>query len=148
MTSAADPMYTLKETDHDSGLPSFRRLFLEIADPTGYRQAKELLGGWEHWLALCSSKWFSDYIDPILQELEIKLRSEAILAVYLIMTKGEKSALPAAKIFMDGDFLEKRGKGRPSKQEIQAEVKKQARISERVKADAERIGLSVISNNE
>jgi hypothetical protein len=134
-----DAIYTMKETDHEKGFPSFRRIYLEIADPTEYRQANELVGGWEHWQALCASKWFTDYIEGLREELEVKLKSEAVLNTYLIMEKQGNSSLPAAKMILDGVWKPKRGKGRPSKQEVEAEARKQAAIQRRVANDAERL---------
>ncbi len=141
-------IYTMKETDHPSGLPSFRRLYLEIADPTEYRQASELVGGWAHWQALNQSRWFDEFITPIREELEIKLRSEALLAAYMIIGSGKQGELQAAKFFAEGKYKPSRGRGRPSKADIESEVRKQAAINSRIRGDMERLGLTVIEGNE
>ena len=135
-----DPLFTLKDRDVSPDVRSFARLYLELADPTEYTQAKTLVGGWEHWQALCGSQWFSNFIAPLREELEVKLRSEAIVATYEIMQRRDKSALPAAKFFTD-TMYNQRKQGRPSKAEVQAEARKRAMIKERLEKDAERLNL-------
>lgn len=140
---ADEALYTMKEEDH-KGLPSFRRLYLEISDPTEYKVANELLGGWAHLQALCGSKWFTEYIAELRLELEVKLRSEAIVQLHKIMVAGGKSTVPAARYFIDGEYKPKRKPGRPSKQEVAEAADVHAKISRRVANDMERLGLSVI----
>ena len=137
----------MKPEDH-KGLPSFRRLYLELNDPEGYRVATEVLGGWEHWQTLMGSKWFQEYIQPIKEELEVKLRSDAIMVMYEIMLAKDKSALPAAKFFTEAGFKPKRGRGRPSNEEVEAETRRQAAIRKRLREDAKRLGISVAVDNE
>ena len=134
-------MFSMEQEDHIDGYASFHRLYLEIADPTEYRVATELLGGWEHWEKLCASKWFNDFIEPLRLELEIKLRSEALMRSYLIMHSDKPAALQASKMFAEGRHKEVKGRGRPSNAEVNAEAVKLAEIKNRVKEDAQRIGL-------
>lgn len=146
-TYSPDAIYTMQEEDRD-GRPSFRRLYMEISDPSEYRVANELLGGYAHWQALCRSEWFQDYISGLREELEVKIRSEGVLRMQMLMNSDKNTALAAAKFFAEGKYKEKRGRGRPSNAEVAAETKKQARINQRVADDAARLGLSVITNDE
>lgn len=151
-SSPDKPLYTMKPDDlppsaqFPDGLPSFARLFLEYRDPTYYQQAIALLGGWEHWELLNQSKWFSDYITPIKDELEIKLRSEGQRKLMELMVSDDRSALAAARYFADAGFRPKKV-GRPSNAQITAEAKKQAEINRRIQGDAKRLGLKVIEGN-
>lgn len=135
-SKVASPLYTMKDQDYN-GLPSFTRLFLEIGDPTCWRQANELLGGWDHWKALMSSEWFREYAETLLEKLDVKLRSEAVLAMELLKSKGD---FRAAQFFAKEDYKPKRA-GRPSKAQVEAEARKQAEIESRVAQDAARLGL-------
>jgi hypothetical protein len=136
-----DVLYSMRPDDHPSGYPSFTRLYLELNDPTEYTVATTLLGGWEHWQILQSSKWFSEYLAGLRIELEIKLRADAIHQLHRQMRRGDRVA---ARFFADAEFKEKKGRGRPTKDEIAHEKKIQAGIAARVEADAERLGLKVI----
>ena len=144
------PLYTMKPEDlppshlYPTGLPSFSRLYLELRDPWEYKQATTLMGGWEHWQVLCESKWFSDYILPLREELEIKLRSEGAIKVAEIMNSESRNTLVAAKYMADGLFRERKA-GRPSKAAITAEARKQAELQRRVQDDAKRLGLKIVS---
>lgn len=141
-------IYTLRESDHPDGYPSFSRLWIEIGDPEGYRQANELLGGWNHYKALLTSKWFSEYMEGVMEELEVKIRSEAILTMEMLKDKGGNGAMPAAKFLAEGKYKPARGRGRPSKAEVEIEARKQAAINSRVRDDMERLGLTVVEGNE
>lgn len=147
-TSPEPPLYTMRPDDHHTGLPSFRRLYLETSDPTEYTQATTLVGGWEHWQALLGSKWFSDYIVLLREEMEIKLRSEGILKQYQLMNNGQ-NPIGAARYFSDGEFIPRsRKRGRPSKEEVTKEARKQAEIERRVQDDAKRLGLTVVTGKK
>lgn len=150
-SSPDKPIYTMKPDDlpssalYPEGLPSFAKRYLALEDPTEYRAATELLGGWEHWTILCESKWFSDYILPLREELEIRLRSKGQGMLLKIMTSDNRNALAAAKYFADSGFKPKKV-GRPSNAQVEAEAKKQAEVQRRVQGDAKRLGLVV--NND
>ena len=142
-------LFSMKGEDHaEKGLPSFARLYLEICDPTEYRVATEILGGWEHWQVLNSSKWFQEFIEPLRAEVDIKLRSEALLQVVMKMGSEGGQALNAAKMLLEGKHKPKRGKGRPSNAEVKEEARRLAEVEKRVSNDAERMGLTLAVDNE
>ena len=147
-TSPDKPVYTMKPDDlpasvlYPDGLPSFAKRYLDLEDPTEYRAATELLGGWEHWTTLLDSKWFQDYIAPLREELEIRLRSKGQRTLVEIMESGDRNSLAAARYFADAGFRPKKV-GRPSNAQIEAEVKKEAEVRRRVAGDAKRLGLVV-----
>lgn len=140
-------LYTMKQEDLPNGRRSFHRLYMELSDPTEYRVATELMGGWDHWEAMQQSQWFSDYLASLRQELEVKLRSEAVVSIWEVMKAKGRSVVPAAKFFLDGDYKVKRGRGRPSKQEVKNEANTRAAAQRRLDEDMERLGLKVIDND-
>lgn len=152
-TSPDKPIYTLKPDDlppsaaHPKGLPSFSRLYLDLEDPTEYQAATTLLGGWEHWQVLLESQWFQNYITPLREELEIRLRSSGAKKVMEIMKGEDRNALAAARWFADGAFKPKKV-GRPSNSQIAAEAKKQAELDRRIRGDAQRLGLSIVNGDK
>lgn len=111
-------VYTLKNQDHE-GFPSLYRLYMEAADPTEYRFATSALDGWSHWEALCACSWFKPYLTSWRRELEIKIKSDALLEVLAIAKTGGKEKLAANRFLIEkGWEPQKSGKGRPSKDEV------------------------------
>lgn len=153
-TSQEKPVFTMKgedipETMTQDALPSFRRLYLEIGDPSEYRQAKELCGGWEHWQELLKSKWFTDYITDLRSELAVQLRSQGLMKLLEIMNGDDPNkAATIARYFADQDYREKRKPGRPSNEEVSRQAREIAESNQRVQRDAARLGLSVVPKNE
>ena len=143
LTEGYTPLFSLKDYDHQ-GKPSLKRLYLETADPTEYRFAVSHLGGWAHWLTLCELKWFQPYVDEWRMELEVKLRSDALIRVIEDSHSDSRSSTQSAKYLADGGYKEKAKRGRPTKQD-QAREKA---IKDRLSKDAERIGLSIIKQAE
>jgi hypothetical protein len=118
--------YTLKPYDHvykGKDLPSLKKIYLSLEDPTEYRIATEYLGGWDHWQRMCGNKQLLKYIEEWRAELEVKLRSKAIQEIISDSTSPSKSAVSSAKWLADRGWAEKRKAGAPSKQE-QAGIEK------------------------
>ena len=119
--------FTLKDIDYEYQgkiYPSLKRLYLEAADPTEYSFAKEYLLGWKHWQRMCDNKLIAKHIEEWRDELEVMLRSRAILDT---LKEAKKGHIQAAKCIEDRGWAT-RGAGRPSK----AEIEKQTRINERI----------------
>lgn len=119
--------FTLKDIDYKYQgkiYPSLKRLYLEAADPTEYSFAKEYLLGWKHWQRMCDNKLIAKHIEEWRDELEVMLRSRAILDA---LKEAKKGHFQAAKWIADRGWAT-RGAGRPSK----AEIEKQTRINERI----------------
>lgn len=135
-------VYTLKDEDVD-GFPSLYRLYMETSDPTEWRFAKNFLDGWEHWQMLCQCSWFEPIVARWREELELKIKGEALIQIQLLAEQEGKSQLSANKILLDGGWKapqEKRGPGRPKKLE-DVEKKKVLAFAERrrLQEDAERV---------
>lgn len=138
--------YTLM---HDrEGYICARKTFVEEGDPTGYKWAMKYLNeDYQHWQALMRTTWFPPYVEIWKEELEAKLRAEAITRIREISLEGGPSSLPAARFLATLD-KELRRPGRPSKQEIDKELKRNISALSMEKEDAERIGLKVVGGRD
>lgn len=136
-------VYTLKRRDH-LGYPSLYRLYMEACDPTEYRFAVANLNGWSHWQELVSSSWFQPYVEEWRHELEIKLRSDALASI-LVLSRSETNpnAYHANKYLLDGSWKVKGEvkRGRPTKEQVRAEILAQAASRADIDDDAKRLGL-------
>lgn len=106
-------VYTLKDEDYNYEgklYPSLKRLYLEMEDVVEYDFATKYLLGWSHWKRLEENKLLTPHIDVWREELELKLRSQAVRDI-IDMTADEKS-FQAAKWIADKGW-NKLGKGRP-----------------------------------
>lgn len=124
------------------GIVCVRKTFVDLGDPTGYRWAMKYLGDWDHWLKLCESPWFSEALNGWIKELEIKIRSEAIVRLVEISGSGTPQAISAAKFLATLEYKKQpNGRGRPSKSEMSAELKHLTQLAEEEQEDYERIRL-------
>lgn len=138
-----DPIFTLY---HDTpGYINARKTFVEIGDPTGYKWAMQYLGDYDHWQALMRHKWFREAVDDWKQELDAKLQSEGIDAIRRIARDGSESQALAAGKFLATKEWDKREKGRPTKAQVEANIKTETRRRSVEDEDMARIGL-VINN--
>lgn len=125
-------IYTLKAEDHNhNGIlyPSIRRIYLELEDPTEYEVASRCFINWDHWKRICENKLIRPHIDSWREELEVKLRSRAVKDL-MNLCASENGSFQAAKFLADRGW-DKRGAGRPSKEELQ----KRAAIAESIEND-------------
>lgn len=122
-------VYSLKDTDHHyrgEVYPSLKRLYLQHEDPTEYDFASTYLLGWNHWKRLTTNKMIRKHIDEWREELELKIKSQAVKDI-IDQCAMEGGSFQAAKWLADQGW-NKRGAGRPSKEQIE----KDKRISERI----------------
>lgn len=127
-------VYTLKDNDFEYNgklLPSIKRLYLEIADPTEYEFATACFIGWGHWQRICENKAIRRHIEEWRVELEVKLRSRGVKAAIFAANGGNYQA---AKWLADRGW-DTRGPGRPSKSDVERETKIQAAMSDEFSAD-------------
>ena len=124
--------FTLREKDFDTYI-SVYRVYME-AD-SEYEAAMYLLNSWEHWQVLCSSPFFKRYLDSWRQEREVK---ECAVAVKTLMKEAQAGNVTAAKALLDKN-LKTKGAGRPSKEQINKEVKRQAEVHKKVSSIVDRM---------
>jgi len=134
--------------DERPGLINCRTTFVDLKDPTGRKWALTYLGDWNHWLRLMRCQWFREAYEVWIAELNLQLKSEAIAKALEIMG-GENGAqaLAAAKFIATQEY-DKSTRGRPSKQELDGELKKAAQALSIEDEDLARIGLSVIKGGK
>lgn len=126
-----------------SGFIDCRSTFVELRDPTGYQWAMKYLGSYEHWSVLSQTNWFKPELEKWIEEIETIFTAEAIQKVREIASGDSAQSLPAAKYMAERGWEKTRG--RPSKSEMNKELKKHVeRITEHDE-DAKRIGLKVIT---
>lgn len=139
--------WTLKEKDlivGDKTYRSMKRIYLSMEDVTEYDFAMATLGSYKHWERLIESPIIRKHIDQWRKELNLKLKARAMKAIINAATVDEKSSFQAMKYLADNEYLDRKTKrGRPSKEEVSAELRKEVEINKTFKDDAERIGLKL-----
>ena len=133
-------VYTLKEYDHQYNgktYPSLKKLYLQEEDPTEYVFAEKHLLGWQHWKRLCENKLIAKHIDEWREELELKIRSQAVRDMQSLCA-SENGNYSAAKFLADRGW-EKRAAGRPSKAEKERHLRVEEKIQEEFSADIKRL---------
>ena len=132
-------VYTQKDDDYEykgKVYPSLKKLYLAHEDPTEYDFATTYLLGWEHWQRICRNKVFSKMVENWREELELKLRSQAVRDI-IELSSGDKG-FQAAKWLADKGW-DKRQAGRPSKEDIDRETAMQSKIDQEYSADVVRL---------
>lgn len=134
--------FTLKR----EGLVGFINLYekyMDIGDPTEYQVAIQLFGSWQHWNALKRSEWFMKHLRAWRYELIVKMES---LRYYEMVenTTNPKTAVSATKWLATryGEPTNSTRKaGRPTKEEKETYLAQEARDSQELTEDAQRIGI-------
>ncbi len=142
-----EPDWTLKEKDHLASdgktYVSMKRIYLEMEDVTEYEFALATLGSFTHWETLCKSPWFKEHLDQWRKELNLKIKARGVKAIMQAAIGGEQPSFQAMKYLADNQYMEKKSaRGRPSKEDIKAELRKEVNINKTFKDDAERLGLT------
>ena len=139
-------LYTLKDVDH-KGFPSFYRLYMEIDDPTEWEVSQQLVDGWDHWEMLCRSAWFQPYIKRWRKELELRFKSKALYRIRQeAKVSNGRDSLASNKYLLEKGWEAKegqrKGRGRPTRDEINQAAHDLARASNQLSDDFERLGLA------
>jgi hypothetical protein len=131
-------LYTLKDFDYE-GKRSLYLLYMAKADPTEYAFATEYFDGIEHWNTLCRRQWFSPHILRWREELDLKIKSEALRRLISDAKSGSKSSHQANRFLLEKGWVPKDGKGRPSKDQVQRAAKAIAEEDKTTKEDYLRV---------
>jgi hypothetical protein len=121
-------------------LSEWRKRYVEIADPTDYQAAMELLGDWDHWQLLLANQQFSVEVEKWRKEVEVKLRSEGV-ARLIKHSKGPQGTA-AARWLAEAGFVEGRDMRRKKDKSDADTAAKEAKS--KVADDAKRLGLSLV----
>lgn len=133
-----EAIYTLKDHDYEykgRKLKSIRKVYLETADPTEYQFATENFLSWDHWNRICANKQIAAHINEWREELEVKLRSNA---VRMNIAAAQAGNYQAAKWVADRGWAT-RAAGRPSKAEVAKNLKIESEIANEYGADVIRL---------
>lgn len=103
--------------------PSLKKLYLEHGDPVEYSFARKYLYDWPHWQRLCNNAIVGRHIETWRAELALSLQADGIAS--LINLAVEKDSYQASKWLADRGW-ETKERGRPSKEEIEGELKRRA----------------------
>lgn len=135
--------FTLKKQDKDGKMSLYRK-YMEIGDPTEYQVAIRLFGSWDHWQALCRSKWFMVHLTGWRQELKNRMESDRY---HEMVTKADDPGamgIQATKWLAEryGGSKQKVSKrGRPSKEEKAAHLIQATREADDTADDLKRLGI-------
>lgn len=134
--------YTLKDVDHN-GYPSLYRLYMEMEDTTEWEFAQTYLEDYQHWMRLCEAQWFKPHVTRWRHELQAKLRARALRAIKSVANADDKDSYAANKYLLDKGYATpeppKSKRGRPSKDQVDQEIKKIVSEEKQVKYDYERL---------
>lgn len=133
-------VYSLKDDDWTlDGVvyPSLKKLFIELEDVTEYEFANRYLLGWQHWKRLNNNNLLAHHFEEWREELELKVRAQAVRDI-ISLSAGESGGFQAAKWLADRGW-EKRGAGRPSKEENEKNKRIQSRLDDEFSADVARM---------
>lgn len=127
-------------------LEELKQQFLEKEDPTEYFFAVDVIGSWDEWKKLRSSRLIRTEIEKWRDELEVRLRAKSFLRLLEEAKSKSRNAYDANKMIVrEGWKLPETsaGKGRPSKEEVKRELEKQARLEKEILENAKRAGIVV-----
>lgn len=133
-----EALYSLKDyhfTVDGKTYPSAKLLYLEVGDPTEYEFAAKYFLNWAHWQRIVANKRIASEVEGWREELEMKLRSEAVKQTMALAKSG---SYQAAKFMVDKGWG-KRQAGRPSKEEVERNVKFESNMHNEYSADVIRL---------
>lgn len=109
-------------------LVDWKRRYVEIGDPTGYKAMEELIGDWDHWQMLVDNPIFKAHLDEWNREVNTNIKSEAIAA--LRQQSKQPTGTTAAKYLAEHGYVKKEKKHKEATEE-----------PSRVMGDMKRLGL-------
>lgn len=143
------PLWTIMDTDRHNAeqnvlYPSLKQIYMSYEHVPGneYDFALAVIGSWEHWLRLCKSPRLRDMIASWREELEIRIRCNAVKSIMRTSVEGNAAGATAARWLAEKGYSPSRG--RPSKAEKEGLLKQDARIQDELEDDLERVGLKLI----
>lgn len=145
------PLFTRKNYDHTvDGIvyPSLKKIYLSYdhVPEFEYEFAMDIFGTWEHWQMFATDSIFRKDVKEWRQELEIKIKADAIRGVILASKGDDAKGVQAMRYLADKGYSPKRG--RPSKDEVERERKIAAGIKDDLADDMARLGLTVITGTK
>lgn len=136
-----EPAFTLHYPRE--GLICLRQEYVNDGDPSGYKTAIRLFGEYGYWVYLSKISWFKEAKKAWDEELEAKLYSEGLDKIREMAQGEDAKALKAAEYLANGRYRLDAGpkRGRPSKAEVEGNLKRATEERDEVHEDAARIRL-------
>lgn len=112
-------------------LLDFYSKYMETRDPTGYKFAQIALTAvpeyerWHHYQQLLANPWFARYIERWNEELEIKMRAEAIQS---IKNGCDPKDFPRLRWLAEGKAFSAPKAGRPKKEKAERQSRVQSSL--------------------
>ena len=135
-------LYTLKPYDIELNgkvIVSISKKYIELNDPTEYTLATNYFDSWVHWKKIRECNWFKPIYDEMKEELEVKIRSDALVKLRNSM-KDPKNTVQVGKYLLDKGWVDKTDmRGRPNKDKIKHEAEKLMKEKDDISEDYSRI---------
>lgn len=139
-------IWTLEDYDivkNDVSYPSLYLLYMDMEDLTEFEFANRYFGSYEHWEALCKQPTFKPYAERWRKELALKIQARALRQLADEAQSESKNSYSANKFLVEKGWIPKegsgRGRGRPSKKEIEEAAKLEASQKNQILDDYERL---------
>lgn len=139
-------LYTLKDDDYTvegKTYISLYRRYLQMEDLTEFDFATAYFDSYEHFRIMCQSDWFNEHVTRWRNELKLKLKAKALRNLKALASNEEaKNYFEANKLLLthlNDEDKPKKGRGRPSKDEVAHAVKEIAREEYSLAEDHKRI---------
>ncbi len=143
-------LFTLKDKDivTSVGKPllSIKKLYLDHVsnDPTEYTFAMAVFGTWDIWDTIRTNPSLRRYYSKWREEVDVRIKSEAIRSIAEEMREGGRSSFTAAKLLLERGWIEKvNPHDRKSERQKQKETTLDRQAMQMLSKDAERLGLKV-----
>ena len=149
-----EPIFTLKDYDLKKGkvvYPSLKLIYMSYDHIPGfeYEFAMDVFNSWDHWNKLASdtaNKQIRDAITSWREELDIRIKAQAIKALIQSSRIDDSKGFNAAKYLADKGYTPTRG--RPSKEELERHKKVEAGVNKELEEDMARLGLTVVNGGK
>lgn len=115
-------------------LNTFYAEYMRKLDPTEYYYATDTFGSWQAWEAFVSKN--RDTVESWRREMEAKIKSMCLAQIIDKTRDDTRDSLQAAKFLLDAPWISTESKrGRPSKVDIENEMKTIIENEKRVQED-------------
>ena len=145
------PVFTTKDEDIERDsitYKSMKKIYMSYDHIPGfeYEFAMDVLGSWDHWNKLANDTIpeLKNMIQGWRDELDIRLKAHGLKALIHASKDNDAKGVQASKYLVEKGYIQKRG--RPSKEEMERELKVSTKAKKELNDDLERIGLKVVGD--
>lgn len=149
-------IYSLSKVDKEWNGRKFKslyKLYMAENDILEHDFATKYFESWDHWKQICETKFMRELIASWREELDVRIRSDALKIIQAEVYNNTKYSYPAAvyiakqgwkdRIKTEDTKTTKKGAGRPTKASIAEEANRIAMEAHDVSADLQRLGIKV-----